>query len=440
MTQPPVCVCVIGLWHLGCVYSACLAKLGYKVAATDADQRVVENLRQSKVPVAEPGLDNLIREGIAEGNLSFVGDLENAVRTADFVVIAYDTPLDTEDRIDLSPVLDAVNRLRNAATHATIVVSSQVPIGTCERMVAMLSKGAEPLDLAYVPENLRLGRAIECFMNPDRIVIGSDSPSAIAKVRALFAPIHAKVIEMDLRSAEMSKHALNAFLGTAISFANEIGNICDLVGADGLKVAEALKSDSRIGSGLPLRPGLGFAGGTLARDLRILQNTGKERGCETTLVDSVLLVNENQNASIIGRLQQVIGKLEGKYIGVLGLTYKAGTGTLRRSAALKIIRGLQQEGVLVKAFDPRVSAADVASETLLLCDDAYAACDNVDALVILNDCEDFAKLDFKKVRKLMKEPVLFDAQNLLDRNKIVDDGFRYVGIGRGMRQQYQGWM
>jgi len=439
MTQPPPCVCVIGLWHLGCVYSACLAKLGYKVAATDADQKVVENLRQSKVPVAEPGLDNLIREGITEGNLSFVGDLENAVRTADFVVIAYDTPLDTEDRIDLSPVLDAVNRLRNVATHATIVVSSQVPIGTCERMVAMLSKGAEPLDLAYVPENLRLGRAIECFMNPDRIVIGSDSPSAIAKVRALFAPIHAKVIEMDLRSAEMSKHALNAFLGTAISFANEIGNICDLVGADGLKVAEALKSDSRIGSRLPLRPGLGFAGGTLARDLRILQNAGREHGCETLLVDSVLHVNESQNASILGRLQQLLGKLEGKSIGVLGLTYKTGTSTLRKSAALGIIRRLQREGANVKAFDPRVSATDVVdltSESLLMCDDAYAVCDSADVLMILNDCEDFVKLNFKKVRQLMKEPLLFDAQNLLDRNKIVDDGFRYVGIGRGVRQRF----
>jgi len=431
LTRSSTCICVIGLWHLGCVYSACLARLGYKVAATDADKRVVENLRQSKVPVAEPGLEELIREGVAEGNLSFVADFENAVRTADYVVIAYDTPLDTEDRMNLSPVLDAVNRLRNVATHATIVVSSQVPIGTCERIVAVLSKGAETLDLAYVPENLRLGRAIECFMNPDRIVIGSDSPLAIAKVRALFAPIHAKVIEMDLRSAEMSKHALNALLGTAISFANEIGNICDLVGADALKVAEALKSDSRIGPRLPLRPGMGFAGGTLARDLRILQDIGKGHGCETLLVDSVLRVNESQNASILGRLHQIIGKFEGKSIGVLGLAYKAGTSTLRRSAALGIIRSLRQEGALVKAFDPRVSASDIASESLLLCDDAYAACDNVDVLVILNDCEDFAKLDFKKVRQLMKEPLLFDAQNLLDRNKIADDGFRYVAIGRG---------
>lgn len=420
------------------MYSACLAKLGYKVAATDADQRVVENLRQTKVPVAEPGLDNLIREGITEGNLSFVGDLENAVRTADFVVIAYDTPLDTEDRVDLSLVLDAVNRVRNAVTRATIVVSSQVPIGTCERMVAMLSGGAGPLDLAYVPENLRLGRAIECFMNPDRIVIGSDSPSAIAKVRALFAPIHAKVIEMDLRSAEMSKHVLNAFLGTAISFANEIGNLCDMLGADALKVAEALKSDSRIGSKLPLRPGLGFAGGTLARDLRILQTTGMQHGCETLLVDSVLRVNESQNASILGRLRKVVGRFDGKSIGVLGLTYKAGTSTLRRSAALGIIKSLQQEGALVKAFDPGVSASEIASENLCMCGDAYAACENADVLVILNDCEDFAKLDFKKIRQLMKEPLLFDAQNLLDQDKILGDGLRYVGIGRGMRPNCRG--
>jgi UDPglucose 6-dehydrogenase len=417
---------------LGCVYSACLAKLGCTVTGTDEDGTVVEDLREGKPPIFEPGLDSLIAGGIAGGNLRFVDDIEEGVKSADYVVIAYDTPVDAEDRVDLSPVFRAVTRLRNLARHATIVVSSQVPVGTCELIASTLSKGGMAADVAYVPENLRLGKAVECFMRPDMIVIGTNNPSATVKVRALFAPIPTRIIEMDLRSAEMTKHALNAFLATSISFANEIGNICDLVGADALKVAQALKSDSRIGPNALLRPGLGFSGGTLARDLRVIQGTAKKHGYESLLVDSVLEVNRRQNASIVSRLERLVGKLDGKSVGVLGLTYKAGTSTLRRSVALEIIRRLQQEGASVKAFDPRVSKSDLASGTFLLCDDVYAACENADVLVILNDWPGFLEVDFKKVRHIMKEPIVLDTQNLLDPRGIAECGIRYIGIGRGV--------
>jgi UDPglucose 6-dehydrogenase len=383
-----------------------------------------------RAPVFEPGLDHLISEGTAAGNLSFAKGIDEGAENADYIVIAHDTPVDIEDRIDLSPVLRTTNRLKKAARHSTIVVSSQVPVGTCEQISSLLSTSAIAPDLAYVPENLRLGQAIDCFMKPDMIVIGANSRSAMVKVRALFAPIQTRIIEMDLRSAEMTKHALNAFLATSISFANEMGNISDLVGADALKVAEALTLDSRIGAKARLRPGLGFAGGTLARDLRVLQQIGKRHRYDVLLVDSVVEVNRRQNASIANRLERLIGKLKSKSISVFGLTYKAGTSTLRRSVALETIRRLRQEGAFVRAFDPLVSKPDAASEPLLLCDNAYEACENADILVILSDWPGFVKLDFKKIRSVMKDPVVLDMQNLLDPERMMDEGFKYTGIGR----------
>jgi len=424
-------VCVVGLWHLGCVYSGCLARLGYRVIGTDEDTRIIEKLKEGKPPIFEPGLDNLVAEGMAHGSLDFVEDIERGALDADYVVIAYDTPVDAEDRVDLSPIFRAANRLKIATRHATFVVSSQVPVGTCEQIAMMLSDGGIAPDLAYVPENLRLGEAIERFMKPEMIVIGANSPSTISKVQALFAPINTKVIQMDLRSAEMAKHALNAFLATSISFANEVGNICDLVGADALNVAKALRSDSRIGQKALLRPGLGFAGGTLARDLRILQEAGKMHGYETILLDSVLDVNQRQNASIVNRLKLLVGELGGKSVAVLGLTYKSGTSTLRRSAALEIISRLQQEGAAVKAFDPQVSRSDVAGETFLLCDDPYEVCENADILVVLNDWPGFVDLDFKRIRGIMRVPTMLDTQNLLDPSKVAESGIRCIGMGRG---------
>ncbi len=430
MRTTDVRVCVVGLWHMGCVYSACLASLGYVVRGTDDSSRTLKDLRMGKPPISEPGLDRLLADGVNRGNLVFVNSLQEAVEMADYVVIAYDTPLDVKDRVDPSVILQTAERLKEIASNPTIIVSSQVPVGTCKKMASLLCRSSREANLAYVPENLRLGQAVERFMKPEMIVIGSDNPAATAKARALFSPIETKFFEMDLISAEMTKHALNAFLATSISFANEVGNICDLVGADALKIAEALKSDSRIGPKALLKPGLGFSGGTLARDLRILQEKAGEYGCNTDLIDAVLDVNERQNASIIDRLEQLVGELSGKRIAVLGLTYKSGTSTLRRSAALEIIRDMQQKGAFVKAFDPNVSKSDLESKTFLLCEDAYATCENADAIVIMNDLPEFGDLDFERLRKLIRNPLVLDTQNLLERGKTIGY-FRVVGIGRG---------
>lgn len=419
------------MWHLGCVYAACLAKLGYNVVGADEDSKIVKDLKRGEPPIYEPGLDNLIATGLANGNLTFTDEIEEGVKGTSYVVIAYDTPIDEDDNVDLSIVFHAAQKLRKSRPHATVVVSSQVPVGTCQQLASILDTDNVGLDLAYVPENLRLGQAIDRFLTPEMLVIGADTPSSMSSTRALFKPIQTRIIEMDLRSAEMAKHALNAFLSTSISFANEIGNICDLVGADAFRVVDALRCDSRIGSKAMLRPGLGFSGGTLARDLKILQRIGDKHGYKTELVNAVLNVNERQNALIGERLKRIVGNLQGKSIGVLGLTYKAGTSTLRRSAALDIIDDLGREGASVKVFDPHVDKADVLSERVLVCEDAYSVCKDSDVLLILNDWPEFANLDFTKIRLLMRKPILFDAQNLLDPKKVTESGIRYIATGRG---------
>lgn len=431
MNAPRVKVCVVGLWHLGCVYAACLAKLGYSVVGTDENPRTIEGLKRGKAPLFEPGLDDAITEAITTGNLSLVDRIEGASQRADYLVLAYDTPVDSEDQSDLSVLFRAVSALKRAGSSATLIVSSQVPVGTCEQIISHLSDREHVPAVAYVPENLVLGRAIECFMKPDMIVIGANNHSTISKVRMLFAPIATRIVQMDLRSAEMTKHALNAFLATSISFTNEIGNLCDLVGADGLKVAEALKCDSRIGTKARLRPGLGFAGGTLARELRALQSAGERQGYDTVLLNAVLTVNEMQNGSIVDRLKRLIGGVGQTTVAVFGLTYKAGTSTLRRSAALEIIRRLVSEGARVKAYDPEVSKAEVPSELFQLCDEPYEAVRDADALVVMHDWAMLAELDLKRICSMMKNPIVLDTQNVLDPTKVIDAGLRYAGIGRG---------
>jgi UDPglucose 6-dehydrogenase len=424
-------VCIVGLWHLGCTYAACLAEIGYRVIGVDENPDVIQNLNEGRAPLFEPGMDDLISKGLHSGNLTFQTEIKTAAKNAGFVIIAYDTPIDEHDKADISIVLRTANRLKDLHMQGILLVSSQVPVGTCEQLTKILRGSVR---VAYVPENLRLGEAIKRFMTPDMIVIGADDQTVISHVKKLFSPIETKIVEMDLRSAEMTKHALNSFLATSISFANEIGNICDLVGADALKVATALKSDSRIGAKALVRPGLGFAGGTLARDLRTLQKLSRDRGHSTALIDSVLSVNDEQNRSIVEKLKHLTGPLNGRTISILGLTYKAGTSTLRRSAALEIVRHLKEEGATVNAYDPHVSPPEGATLGVNMSTDAYASCTSSDALLIVNDMPEFTDLDFSRIRKVMRTPLVFDAQNLIDPEKVTASGMKYFGIGRGKSQ------
>lgn len=428
-------VCLIGIWHLGSVYSTCLADFGYLVVGVDKDARVVEDLNHGIPPILEPGLQELLTNNINSGRLSYTTDLRYALNGSTYVLITFDTPVDENDEVNLSPILDLSMELAKYLENGSIIiVSSQVPVGTCDHIESLIKQDNPSLDfdVAYSPENLRLGQAIECFKNPERIVIGADRASTLDRVEALFEVVAAPKLRMNLRTAEMTKHALNAFLATSISFANEIANLCDEVGANALKIAAALQSDARIGAKLPLLPGLAFAGGTLARDLKILKNLGETSGYETPLVNGVLRVNERQNGLVVRKLRKIYSSLENLTVGILGLTYKAGTSTLRRSAALDIIRDLIDEGTSVKAYDPKASLEEIRlHQEFEFCSEPYEVARGSDALVIVTDWPEFKNLDFDLIKSSMKKPVLIDAKNMLDDEQLIGKGFLYTGVGRG---------
>ena len=300
-------VCVIGIWHLGMVASACLADLGYVVVGVDKDSNKVRGLNRGIPVLFEPGIEELLVKNIGAKRLSYTTDLSQALKGAQYALITYDTPVNDKDEVDLSEVFTTASQLAQYLDNdSIIIVSSQVPVGTCEQMEDIIRQANSTLefDIAYNPENLQLGGAIHGFQNPQAIVIGANRASTLNKVQHFFEPIKATKLTMDLRSAEMTKHALNAFLATSISFINEIANLCDGTGADALKVAEALRFDERIGPKAMLSPGLGFAGGTLARDLEILSNLGDKLGLGIKLrVGSIQTVNVGEQCQKVSIYQ-----------------------------------------------------------------------------------------------------------------------------------------
>jgi UDPglucose 6-dehydrogenase len=287
--------------------------------------------------------------------------------------------------------------------------------------------------MACVPENLRLGQAIERFLQPDLLVLGADSEDTMAMVEALLSPILAPRVRTDLRTAEMTKHAINAYLATCISFGNELGNLCDETGADAFKVVQALKLESRVSPNAPLLPGLGFAGGTLARDMKVLRRLAEKHGYPAPLLNGVLAANQLQNIRVVSRLERLLGTLQDKIIGVLGLTYKPGTSTLRRSAAIEIIQTLVAKGASVRAYDPKADPKEMEPylRDFTLCDDPYDVARGAHALVLVTPWPEFKGLDLARLRALMRNPVLLDVANMLEPSHVVQAGLVYQGIGRG---------
>ncbi len=435
-------VCVIGLWHLGAVASACLAELGYQVVGVERDPATAANLNRGIPPLFEPGLAELMAKHLATGRLRYTSDLGDGTAAAPYVLIAYDTPVDDQDDPDLAPIIAAVQDLAGRLEDgATVVVSSQVPVGTCEALADRLRTLAPGLrfGMACVPENLRLGQAIERFLRPDLLVLGADNDETRAKVEALFSPIAAPRVCVDLRTAEMIKHAINAYLATCISLGNELANLCDEVGADAFQVVRALKLESRVSPKAPLLPGLGFAGGTLARDMKVLKKLAEQYGYAAPLVNGVLAVNQIQNGTIVRRLEKLLGTVQARTIGVLGLTYKPGTSTLRRSAAIEIIQSLVARGATVRAYDPKADPGEMAPylREFILCGDPYAVAQGAHALVLATPWPEFKQLDLSRLRTLMRDPVFLDAANMLDPDQVTQAGFLYQGIGRGSARRQE---
>ena len=428
-------IAILGCWHQGVVAAACLAKTGYTVIAADTDVDRIRLLTTGKSPIFEPGLDALLQEGLAAGSLKFTESLSSAVLGRQFVFIMFDTPVNDQDQSDLSCIFDAiVEIIPHLSNNVVIYVTAQVPVGTCDKLSSII-RGARPsleFGLAYSPENLRLGQAIELFRHPALPVIGVDKVETFDRLKALLAPLGAEWDCTDIRTAEMTKHALNAFLALSVCFANELGNLCDEVGANGQQIAKFLRREPRIGTKAMLFPGLGFSGGTLARDMQTLRSLGDAAKLETPLLDGAWDSNRTQNGLVTRKLTSLFGSLKGVSVAILGLTYKPDTSTLRRSAALEITADLNRLGAFVKSHDPMADRAELAQHPeLAFCEDVYEAVAKAQAVVIVTGWQEYKNLDFKRVKAIMNGNVILDTNNMLDVDTIMALGFKYLDIGRG---------
>jgi UDPglucose 6-dehydrogenase len=433
MREPPLCV--IGLWHQGVVAAACLADRGHDVLAADRDGERVRRLAAGRAPLFEPGLDELVDKGLREGRLRFTNDLGGAVRGRRDVLLAFDTPVDERDESDLGEIFAVAREVAPVLAPDTILlVTAQVPVGTCDE-IARAIRAANPgarFDIAYSPENLRLGQAIDRFLHPALPVIGAADERVFCRVEAVLPAPAGAWMRVPVRTAEMTKHALNAFLALSVCFGNEVGNLCDEVGADGWRVAEALRLEPRVGPQAMLRPGLGFSGGTLARDVQTLRTLGDRFGLDTPLLDGAWDSNRRQNGLVVRKLERALGTLDGVPVAVLGLTYTPGTSTLRRSAALEVIGDLIGRGAGVSAHDPRADRRELAVQPgLKVFDDVYDALAGARAAVLMTAWPEYRELAFDRVRALMARPLILDTASLLDAGALEGQGFTYLDIGRG---------
>jgi len=422
---------ISGLWHLGCVTAASMAQY-HDVVAHDADRGVVASLERGEPPLFEPGLRELVAGMQARGSLSFSVD-PAAARGSDIVWITYDTPVDDEDRSDVEAVFERCRALFEYLSEGTLfLISSQVPVGFTVRLAEAFTS-ARPgvaVAFAYSPENLRLGKAIEIFNNPGRVVAGVRDELAREKIGAVFAPICGNILWMRPESAEMTKHALNAFLAVSVTFANEIAAICEAVDADFEDVQRGLRSDPRIGAGAYLSAGAGIGGGTLLRDVSVLSDVGAARGTPNKMLTAALVSNKEHRLWAERSLVRELGDLRGLKIAVLGLTYKPGTDTLRRSTAVELCRALAARGAVVEAYDPvvRELPGDV-SAIVRLSPTLEDALRDASAAVVATEWPEFRNIDAKLVR-LMAEPYVFDATGFLRAGFAEHAGMKYFVCGR----------
>jgi UDPglucose 6-dehydrogenase len=426
-------VAVLGLWHLGSVTAACVAAAGHQVAGWDPDPNILERLRQGAPPVGEPGLADLVSAQMAAGRLTFPGALADAVSTADVVWITFDTPVDADDRADVDFVIQQiVSSFPHLADGALVLVSSQLPVGSVRRLEAEWerARAGRHVSFAASPENLRLGKAIEVFTRPDRVIVGLRTAGDRPKLEALFTPITASLEWMSVESAEMSKHAINAFLAMSVAFINELAGICEQVGADAKQVERGLKTETRIGPRAYLSPGGAFAGGTLARDVAFLRDLGRAHHRPTRLIEGIDLSNSAHRSWAERRLEQELGSIAGQRVAIWGLTYKPGTDTLRRSSAIELCRALLPRGAELRVHDPEAEALPADLSGVERVGDVLDAAARADALVIATEWPIYRRVDVDRLAAVMPSRLVLDANRFLGPVLGSDARFRLISVGQ----------
>ena len=417
---------VLGLCHLGSVTAASCAR-HFSVVGLDFDDTNITRLNHGEAPLLEPGLNQVIAAGLDSRKLIFTTDPKTACAKADVLWLTYDTPVNDDDESDVECVLTnlrlAIHELQEGAL---ILISSQLPVGTCKKM----EKEFPGFHFACSPENLRLGRAIDAFENADRAIVGIRNEAKKALLEKLFKPFAAKTIFMRTESAEMVKHALNAFLGLSITFINEIGRLCEHLGADAKEVSMGLKSEARIGPRAYLGAGGAFAGGTLARDVVTLTKIADEVGEEISVIPSIKVSNDLHRGWAYRRVKSLLGDLSGKKIAVLGLTYTPNTDTLRRSSSVELCRQLVADHAMVVAFDPVVKSLPADLAAISLAEDIAEAMVGAEAVVVCTEWPQFRKTDWTKMIPLIRQPVFVDANRFLEDELKSIPRVEHLSVGR----------
>jgi UDPglucose 6-dehydrogenase len=422
-------IAVVGAGYVGLTTAACFAHLGHDVVCADIDVERIEALRRGEVPIVEQGLDQVVREGLESGRLQFVVGAATAARSSEFVYLAVPTPQGPDGAADLS-FIEAVAREIGPVLvpEAVVINKSTVPVGSTG--VVERALGRSDVYVVSNPEFLREGSAVQDFLHPDRVVIGSDDQGAAIRVASLYVGVPAPLMVTDPASAETIKYASNAFLATKLSFINAVATICEALGADVNDVVLGMGYDKRIGHDF-LRPGPGYGGSCFPKDTSALVRIAEDAGYDFQLLRSAMAVNEQQFDRVAAKVAAMVGgELSGRRVALWGLTFKARTDDRRESPSLHVARRLLEAGATVRAHDPTVDGPLDELPELDVCDDAYAACEGADVLVVLTEWDEFRWLDFDKVAELMAARRVVDARNLLERGSLVRRGFEYEGLGR----------
>ncbi|HEY8231385.1 MAG TPA: UDP-glucose/GDP-mannose dehydrogenase family protein [Vicinamibacteria bacterium] len=427
---------VVGTGYVGLVVGACLAENGNFVVCVDSDKGKVDRLRKGEIPIYEPGLNELVPRNVAEDRLRFTTDLDEAVRTSEVLFIAVGTPENEDGSADLKHVLEVARGIGQAMNGPKILVNkSTVPVGTAARVREVVSSITKhPFAVVSNPEFLKEGTAVDDFLKPDRVVIGTDDPKVEAVMRKLYEPFvrtGKPILVMDPASAELTKYAANAMLASRISFMNEIANYCDRVGADVRQVRLGMGTDSRIGSSF-LFPGVGYGGSCFPKDVKALIRMGEAAGVPLPVVEATERTNVAQKANLVPRIAAHLGGLQGKRIAIWGLAFKPRTDDMREAPAIAVIEGLLKGGAEVRAYDPKAEpqARREFGDRVILCGRANEAVAGADALVVVTEWNEFREPDFAKIRTMMRHAAVFDGRNIYDPKMLRDLGFHYEGIGR----------
>ena len=429
-------ITVVGTGYVGLVVGACLAETGNDVVSLDLDERKIRGLRRGRVPIYEPGLEELVRRNQVERRLVFSTAVSRASRGSEVIFIAVGTPPGEDGSADLQYVLAAARQLGRAMRDYTVVaVKSTVPVGTAERVREVIEREtSHPFSVVSNPEFLKQGSAVEDFLKPDRVVIGTGDLRAQELMRTLYAPFTrtgAPIVVMDSASAELSKYAANAMLATRVSFMNEIANVCERFGANVDAVRQVVASDRRIGPSF-LFPGIGYGGSCFPKDVQALVSSARNGGYTFRILEAVEAVNTTQKRRLFEKMCEVIGPLEGKRIALWGLSFKPRTDDMREAPSITMVEALLAAGARVVAYDPQAqrSARAIFGSRITLVGRGYDALTGADALGILTEWNEFREPDFSRMRSLMRTPVIFDGRNLFDLQQMRTHGFTYYSIGR----------